>query len=114
MEGIKEKKLLLIKIFCIVLNGYYFFYLVINGCVLLVKVEKILFYDKFFLWVQEDRNCIVMMELFGLDFLVVEKFDDDDFDNEYDMILDDSDDELGNEDDLNDVLGCVDFDEEEN
>ena len=54
------------------------------------------------------------MELFGLDFPAVEKPDDDDFDNEHDMIPDDSDDELGNEDDLNDALGCVDSDEEEN
>lgn len=54
------------------------------------------------------------MELFGLDFPAVEKPDDDDFDNEHDMIPDDSDDELGNEDDLNDALECVDSDEEEN
>ena len=113
-EGTKEKKLPPTKTFRIALNGYYLFYSVINGRVLLVKAEKISSYDKSSLWAQEDRNRTAMMELFGLDFPAVEKPDDDDFDNEHDMIPDDSDDELGNEDDLNDALGCVDSDEEEN
>ena len=113
-EGTKEKKLPPTRTFRIALNGYYLFYSVINGRVLLVKTEKISSYDKSSLWAQEDRNRTAMMELFGLDFPAVEKPDDDDFDNEHDMIPDDSDDELGNEDDLNDALGCVDSDEEEN
>lgn len=40
-EGTKEKKLPPTKTFRIALNGYYLFYSVINGRVLLVKAEKI-------------------------------------------------------------------------
>lgn len=67
-EGTKEKKLPPTKTFRIALNGYYLFYSVINGRVLLVKAEKISSYDKSSLWAQEDRNRTAMMELFGLDF----------------------------------------------
>ena len=45
-EGTKEKKLPPTKTFRIALNGYYLFYSVINGRVLLVKAEKISSYDK--------------------------------------------------------------------
>lgn len=106
IEGTKEKKLPATKTFRIALNGYYLFYAVINSRVLLVKAEKISSYDKSSLWAQEDRNRAAMMELFGLDFPAVEKPTDDDFDNDHDMLpADGSGNELGDEDDLNEMLG---------
>lgn len=66
-EGTKEKKLPPTKTFRIALNGYYLFYSVINGRVLLVKAEKISSYDKSSLWAQEDRNRTAMMELYPLE-----------------------------------------------
>lgn len=113
-EGTKEKKLPATKTFRIALNGYYLFYAVINGRVLLVKAEKISSYDKSSLWAQEDRNRAAMMELFGLDFPPVEKPTDEEFDNEHDLLpADGSDDGLGTEDDLNAALGDDGEDEED-
>lgn len=108
-EGTKEKKLPPTKTFRIALNGYYLFYSVINGRVLLVKADKISSYDKSSLWAQEDKNRAAMMELFGLDFPPVEKPTDEEFDNEHDLF---SDDGTGDESDLDEMLGEEDPDEE--
>lgn len=109
-EGTKEKKLPATKTFRIALNGYYLFYAVINGKVLLVKAEKISSYDKSSLWAQEDRNRAAMMELFGLDFPPVEKPTDEELDSEHDLLPDDN--ETGDEDDLNEAIGEEGIEEE--
>lgn len=108
-EGTKEKKLPPTKTFRIALNGYYLFYSIINGRVLLVKADKISSYDKSSLWAQEDKNRAAMMELFGLDFPPVEKPTDEEFDKEHDLF---SDDGTGDESDLDEMLGEEDPDEE--
>lgn len=113
-EGTKEKKLPATKTFRIALNGYYLYYSVLNGRVLLVKAEKISSYDKSSLWAQEDRNRAAMMELFGLDFPPVEKPTDEELDKEHDLFPeDDRDDDLGDEGDLDEMIGDEDPDEEE-
>ena len=103
-EGTDEKKLPATKTFRIALNGYFLYYSILNGKVVLAKSEKIPSYDKSSLWAQEDKNRVAMMELFGLDFPAPEKPSDEDFDKEHDM-LPDNDGEVMGEEEFNDAVG---------
>lgn len=103
-EGTDEKKLPATKTFRIALNGYFLYYSILNGKVVLAKSEKIPSYDKSSLWAQEDKNRVAMMELFGLDFPAPEKPSDEEFDKEHDM-LPDNDGEVMGEEEFNDAVG---------
>lgn len=103
-EGTEEKKLPATKTFRIALNGYFLYYSILNGKVVLAKSEKIPSYDKSSLWAQEDKNRVAMMELFGLDFPAPEKPSDEEFDKEHDM-LPDNDGEVMGEEEFNDAVG---------
>ena len=98
-EGTEEKKLPATKTFRIALNGYFLYYSILNGKVVLAKS-----YDKSSLWAQEDKNRVAMMELFGLDFPAPEKPSDEEFDKEHDM-LPDNDGEVMGEEEFNDAVG---------
>lgn len=101
-DGTVQKKLPSTKTWRIALNGYFLFYSLLNGKVVLVKAEKISSYDKSSLWAQEDRNRTAMMELFGLDFPEVNIPTDEVHDEEHDLLPDD---EISGEDELNKLLG---------
>lgn len=101
-DGTVQKKLPSTKTWRIALNGYFLFYSLLNGKVVLVKAEKISSYDKSSLWAQEDRNRTAMMELFGLDFPEVNIPTDEVHDEEHDLLPDD---EISGEDELNELLG---------
>ena len=103
-EGTEEKQLPATKTFRIALNGYFLYYSILNGKVVLAKSEKIPSYDKSSLWAQEDKNRVAMMELFGLDFPAPERPSDEEFDKEHDMIPDDEGEVMG-EDDFNQAVG---------
>lgn len=103
-EGTDEKKLPATKTFRIALNGYFLYYSILNGKVVLAKSEKIPSYDKSSLWAQEDKNRVAMMELFGLDFPAPERPSDEEFDKEHDMIPDDDGEVMG-EEEFNDAVG---------
>ena len=85
-------------------HGYFLYYSILNGKVVLAKSEKIPSYDKSSLWAQEDKNRVAMMELFGLDFPAPEKPSDEEFDKEHDM-LPDNDGEVMGEEEFNDAVG---------
>lgn len=51
-EGTEEKQLPATKTFRIALNGYFLYYSILNGKVVLAKSEKIPSYDKSSLWAQ--------------------------------------------------------------
>jgi hypothetical protein len=104
-EGTDEKKLPATKTFCIALNGYFLYYSILNGKVVLAKSEKIPSYDKSSLWAQEDKNRVAMMELFGLDFPAPEKPSDEEFDKEHDMLPDNDDGEVMGEEEFNQTVG---------
>lgn len=104
-EGTDEKKLPATKTFRIALNGYFLYYSILNGKVVLAKSEKIPSYDKSSLWAQEDKNRVAMMELFGLDFPAPEKPSDEEFDKEHDMLPDNDDGEVMGEEEFNDAVG---------
>lgn len=104
-EGTEEKKLPATKTFRIALNGYFLYYSILNGKVVLAKSEKIPSYDKSSLWAQEDKNRVAMMELFGLDFPAPEKPSDEEFDKEHDMLPDNDDGEVMGEEEFNDAVG---------
>lgn len=103
-EGTEEKQLPATKTFRIALNGYFLYYSILNGEVVLAKADKIPSYDKSSLWAQEDKNRVAMMELFGLDFPAPDRPSDEEFDKEHDMIPDDEDEVMG-EDDFNQAVG---------
>ena len=104
-EGTEEKKLPATKTFRIALNGYFLYYSILNGKVVLAKSEKIPSYDKSSLWAQEDKNRVAMMELFGLDFPAPEKPSDEEFDKEHDMLPDNDDGEVMGEEEFNQTVG---------
>lgn len=104
-EGTDEKKLPATKTFRIALNGYFLYYSILNGKVVLAKSEKIPSYDKSSLWAQEDKNRVAMMELFGLDFPAPEKPSDEEFDEEHDMLPDNDDGEVMGEEEFNQTVG---------
>lgn len=104
-EGTDEKKLPATKTFRIALNGYFLYYSILNGKVVLAKSEKIPSYDKSSLWAQEDKNRVAMMELFGLDFPAPEKPSDEEFDKEHDMLPDNDDGEVMGEEEFNQTVG---------
>ena len=104
-EGTDEKKLPATKTFRIALNGYFLYYSILNGKVVLAKSEKIPSYDKSSLWAQEDKNRVAMMELFGLDFPAPEKPSDEEFDEEHDMLPDNDDGEVMGEEEFNETVG---------
>lgn len=104
-EGTEEKKLPATKTFRIALNGYFLYYSILNGKVVLAKSEKIPSYDKSSLWAQEDKNRVAMMELFGLDFPAPEKPSDEEFDEEHDMLPDNDDGEVMGEEEFNQTVG---------
>ena len=103
-EGTEEKQLPATKTFRIALNGYFLYYSILNGEVVLAKADKIPSYDKSSLWAQEDKNRVAMMELFGLDFPAPEKPSDEEFDKEHDLIPDDESDVMG-EEEFNEAVG---------
>ena len=103
-EGTEEKQLPATKTFRIALNGYFLYYSILNGEVVLAKADKIPSYDKSSLWAQEDKNRVAMMELFGLDFPAPEKPSDEEFDKEHDLIPDDKSDVMG-EEEFNEAVG---------
>lgn len=103
-DGTEEKQLPATKTFRIALNGYFLFYAILNGKVMLAKAEKIPSYDKSSLWAQEDKNRVAMMELFGLDFPAPDKPSDEEFDKEHDMLPDEESDVMG-EAEFNDAVG---------
>lgn len=104
-EGTDEKKLPATKTFRIALNGYFLYYSILNGKVVMAKSEKIPSYDKSSLWAQEDKNRVAMMELFGLDFPAPEKPSDEEFDEEHDMLPDNDDGEVMGEEEFNQTVG---------
>lgn len=104
-EGTEEKHLPATKTFRIALNGYFLYYSILNGKVVLAKSEKIPSYDKSSLWAQEDKNRVAMMELFGLDFPAPEKPSDEEFDEEHDMLPDNDDGEVMGEEEFNETVG---------
>lgn len=104
-EGTDEKKLPATKTFRIALNGYFLYYSILNGKVVLAKSEKIPSYDKSSLWAQEDKNRVAMMELFGLDFPAPERPSDEEFDKEHDMLPDNDDGEVMGEEEFNQTVG---------
>lgn len=104
-EGTEEKQLPATKTFRIALNGYFLYYAILNGKVMLAKANKIPPYDKSSLWAQEDKNRVAMMELFGLDFPAPEKPSDEEFDEEHDMLPDNDDGEVMGEEEFNETVG---------
>lgn len=104
-EGTEEKKLPATKTFRIALNGYFLYYSILNGKVVLAKSEKIPSYDKSSLWAQEDKNRVAMMELFGLDFPAPERPSDEEFDEEHDMLPDNDNGEVMGEEEFNQTVG---------
>jgi hypothetical protein len=103
-EGTEEKQLPATKTFRIALNGYFLYYAMLNGKVVLAKAEKIPSYDKSSLWAQEDKNRIAMMELFGLDFPAPDKPSDEEFDEEHDLLPDNVSEVMG-EEEFNQAVG---------
>lgn len=101
-DGTVQKKLPSTKTWRIALNGYFLFYSLLNGRVVLVKAEKISSYDKSSLWAQEDKNRTAMMELFGLDFPEVDVPTEEEYDKEHDL---EPDEEVYGEDDFNEMVG---------
>lgn len=104
-EGTEEKHLPATKTFRIALNGYFLYYAILNGKVMLAKANKIPPYDKSSLWAQEDKNRVAMMELFGLDFPAPKKLSDEEFDEEHDMLPDNDDGEVMGEEEFNETVG---------
>lgn len=104
-EGTEEKHLPATKTFRIALNGYFLYYSIINGKVMLAKADKIPAYDKSSLWAQEDKNRVAMMELFGLDFPAPKKLSDEEFDEEHDMLPDNGNEDVMGEDEFNEAVG---------